>query len=468
MMTTTEQHLVRGVGSNMRRCLLVVVLGVTSCARPVVPSTPSDPIELASTAAVEEPVKAPSACVTPELAIALNACTYSGVNELQLPRLSNVPVEEQWARAEASWSSNQWTECAELFSELSETHPEPQKRAEASYAAVLCFNNVYEESLSLDDGGSRRVPRRRGGRKLSPAERERRELERLVPVELGDHEKRMTAAFARYECLALTGEELVQVKYRRARIHYMANQWAKAATLFRAIVTRHADHDLAPYAANLYLDCLNAITQTEGERREVCRELFSEEVDAFLGDEQLMRDEELRHQLTSLRCAILWRRAEAETEAERYVEAAQLYLTVYREHRAECDSIGNGHGLDEVLYNAALTFESADRYCAAIQVRERLISEFGEGTDHERVYGHPSPWAGRALYQLGASYQVVGDVTNAIRCYEEFARRYPGENDVPEALTEVARLRAGEGLGDPQTMERCDAQTSGVDLEAAP
>ena len=275
----------------------------------------------------------------------------------------------------------------------------------------------------------------------------------------------MARAYARHECLAPNSEDLVRIKYRRARTHYTSNQWDRAAVLFHEIATRHSEDDLAVYAANQYLDCLNAISRIDRERRDVCQNALYEGVEAFMADEALTRDEDFRQQLTMLQCGILWRRAEASIESGRFSEGAELYLGIYRDYRSDCRIIGN-HGLDEVLYNAAIAYEAADRICAAIRVRERLIAEFGEGTEYARDHGSASPWARRALYQLAGNHQAIEDLPNAVRLYEEFAQRFPGEQEAPEAQRRAMELRAAGALDSPPDSVHCGGTSPTPDLGA--
>ena len=67
------------------------------------------------------------------------------------------------------------------------------------------------------------------------------------------------AAFQRFICFVPDSDELPTVKYRRARIYYETNHFEEAALIFRDLAMNHRDSDVAEYAANLYLDCLNIL-----------------------------------------------------------------------------------------------------------------------------------------------------------------------------------------------------------------
>jgi tetratricopeptide (TPR) repeat protein len=73
--------------------------------------------------------------------------------------------------------------------------------------------------------------------------------------------------------------------------------------------------------------------------------------------------------------------------------------------------------MDEVLWNAALNFEAARLLGRAIQVRKVLIEQFPE-----------SNLSKRALYLIGANYHALAIYGQAADFYEQFARRFPGED----------------------------------------
>ncbi len=352
-----------------------------------------------------------------------------------------------WA-AELLWQRHLWAQCGPAFDSVVEVNPSGEYLQEAAYAAVLCYDNMIQEQRSEEEQlRARRTPRerrRRNERQLSEEEQERIELEALRPRELSDSEASMLAAFTRYLCHVDESEDLVRIKYRRARIYYEANQLEEAATLFRDIADNHSSNELAPYAANLYLDSLNAIGLRNEERHSSCVRDMSDGVDRYLADGDLVREEEHRLAFTRLRCGLRWQRAEEHSRAGEHRQCAQLYLSIYRDHSEDCREIGE-HGLDEVLYNSAICLEADYRIGQAIEVRRRLIQEFGEGSNWAEERGRPSPLAQRAIYQIGGNYHAIAYYTKAAEVYERFAERYPGEDEAPLALRNATVFRLGLG-----------------------
>jgi hypothetical protein len=355
-----------------------------------------------------------------------------------------------WA-AELLWKRSRWEECGPAFDRVVELDPQGEYLQEAAYAAVLCYNNLYERENTDDTEvrAERPAPARRGHERQLTAEQEAAaELERLARRDLTRLEQGMLDAYTRYICYVAEGEDLVRIKYRRARIHYVANHWEEAAVLFRDIAYNHSGDSLATYAANQYLDCLNAIARLDQGRRIACRDELAGGVEDFLADQDLVDDEEFGPQVRGLQCGILWQRAEAMTAARRFREAAELFMRIYSDYRDDCARIGE-HDQCEVLYNAAINYESDYRIGQAIQVRERLLEECGDDSEHARAQGgEASEWAKRAIYQIGGNYHAIASYTKAAQYYEDFARRYAGEKEAPEALQNATVFRIGLGQDD--------------------
>lgn len=354
-----------------------------------------------------------------------------------------------WA-AELLWKQDQWSECGPAFDRVVELDPQGEYLREAAYAAVLCYNNLYEQQNENDrDVRAKRTPsnrRGRRGRRLSEEEQAAQELERLQPRELTNLEQGMLRAYTRYVCYVSDSDDLVRIKYRRARIYYTANRWEEAAALFRDIAYNHSEAELAPFAANQYLDCLNAISRLNEDRVIGCRDELATAVEDFLDNESLIQDEAFREQAVQLQCGILWLQAEARGEADRHREAAELFVRIYSEYRDECRQIGE-HDICEVLYNAAINYEADYRIGPAIQIRRRLFQECGDGEEsaYFQEHGEASPWAKKAIYQIGGNYHAIAAYTKAAQYYEQFADRYSGEEKAPEALQNATVFRLGLG-----------------------
>ncbi|MBX7191534.1 MAG: tetratricopeptide repeat protein [Sandaracinaceae bacterium] len=331
--------------------------------------------------------------------------------------------------AELLWRMEDWNRCGPAFDHVVELNPQGEYTSDAAYAAVLCYNNLYQQQYASTERERRPAEGQaqqggRRGRRGRQAEQqpEQTEEQRLAAREFSPTETGMLNAFQRFVCFVSQSEELPQVKYRRARIFYEANHFEEAAVIFRDIAFNHPQHELAEFAANLYLDSLNAISRREG--RVSCVTEIKNNIEPMYQlycntQEQLDAHADLCGVLQQLRCDVLRQEAEIHQRNREYREAAAVYVDIFRRYR-ECGR------LDEVLYNAAINYESARLLGRAIRVRQVLIERFPE-----------SELAKRALYLVGANYHALAIYSQAASFYEQFARRFPGEDG--SSCTEAER-----------------------------
>ncbi|MEM9069472.1 MAG: tetratricopeptide repeat protein, partial [Myxococcota bacterium] len=268
------------------------------------------------------------------------------------------------------------------------------------------------ESRSRDRRRRGRRGRRRQQEEPETPSRERREFTEL--------ESGMLNAFRRYVCFVNDSDDLPTIKYRQAHIYYEANQYEEAAVLFKDIAWNHRDSELSEYAANLYLDSLNVLgSQREPNRPECLGEIESaiDPLAGFYCGSPDARDEhpDLCGVLTTLKCNVMRKTAEAYGNNDQHKRAAATYVRIFRRHQ-ECSEEAD-FKMDEVLYNAAIHFEAARLLGRAIQVRNVLIERFPE-----------SEYAKRAIYLVGANFHALAFYEQAAGYYERFATRFPGED----------------------------------------
>jgi tetratricopeptide (TPR) repeat protein len=322
--------------------------------------------------------------------------------------------------AELLWRMEDWTACGPAFDRVVELNPQGEFTQDAAYAAVLCYNNLYQQEYQARERQTRETPAQgrtaqsgRRGRRTEEAAPAANPVQQYAPRDLNQTENGMLNAFTRFVCYVQNSEELPTIKYRRARIFYESNRYEEAAVLFRDIAWNHRDSELAEYAANLYLDSLN-ILGTQWQRTQ-CINDIRDSIDPLAGfycSNQSQRDShpELCQVLDQLRCDTLRLQAEAAQRERRFRDAATIYVGIAREHR-ECGR------LDEVLYNAALNYEAARLLGRAIRARTILIQNFPN-----------SEWSRRALYLIGANFHALAFYSQAADYYERFARQFPGED----------------------------------------
>ena len=308
------------------------------------------------------------------------------------------PARVAYARAELAYATEDWAGCGPAFDRVVELEPTGPLAEDAAYASVLCWDHVYQTDYE-------------------PRQGERSDTTSLAARDLTETETRMLAAFARFACVAPASADRPQVQYRRARVYYEANHFEEAASLFRSVAFDHPTHELAEFAANLYLDSLNGMLRRD--TRASCESRIAADLEPLA--ENLCATEAARDahpetcaRFIGIRCGLLRRGAEALGAAGRHRDAAAAYVSIFRTH-GECDD------LDEVLYDAAIHYEAARLLGRAIRVRQVLVERFPD-----------RPLARPALYQLGANYHALAIYPHAAEHYERYARRFPEDAPCPE------------------------------------
>jgi tetratricopeptide (TPR) repeat protein len=340
-----------------------------------------------------------------------------------------------------------WAECAPAFDKVVDLDPKGPFTADAALAAVLCYNNLYQQQFAA---GEKSTAKQRTGGKGGKGKKEddkpQMKAREFTPLEAG-----MLKAFQRYVCFVPDSDDLPTMKYRRARIYYEANRYEEAAVIFKDIAYNHQKSELSEYAANLYLDSLNVLASLrQDDLRPQCYDQMAvsvPEIHGFYCATQAAKDEHdgLCNPLEQLRCDIQRKKAETHQSKKEFREAAYTYVNIFRKY-PECGK------LDEVLYNAALNFEASKLIGRAIKVRTVLIDKFPE-----------SQLAKKAIYLTGANFQALALYPKAADYYESFATKFPTEEgkgcseadtkagicpNAPDALKDAVFFRLG--LGDDE------------------
>lgn len=326
--------------------------------------------------------------------------------------------------AELLWKMEDWAQCGPAFDRVVEMNPSGEYTSDAAYAAVLCYNSLYQQNYSATERATREDAAegnsRRGRRGRRQAEPEPDPATQYAQREFTPLESGMLNAFQRFVCFVPDSEDLPQIKYRRARIYYEANHFQEAAHLFKDIAWNHRDNELAEYAANLYLDSLNVMGSEIEPNRVECLNELQEGIDPLTEfycstPDQAAAHPDLCGVLTTLKCNVMRKQAEAYGNNSQHKRAAAQYVRIFRRHQ-ECAE-EDGFAMDEVLYNAAIHFEAARLLGRAIQVRNVLIERFPE-----------SEYSKRAIYLVGANFHALAFYEQAAGFYERFARQFPGED----------------------------------------
>ncbi|MCB9555094.1 MAG: tetratricopeptide repeat protein [Deltaproteobacteria bacterium] len=329
-----------------------------------------------------------------------NADTYALAQYLYREYLDHFPKARDayvmsFYYAELLFKLEKWQQAADAYTHVVKMQPGKYLK-EAAYAAVISWKNALNVEQEIKDTG-----------KL--------EANNLQERPISPNQQKMIAAFDTYIKYVPNSPELVAIKYRKARIYYEHNHFKRAVDLFADIATKHSDHELALYSANLLLDSLNAM-----------KDFVSLEkwLDRLLANPKLAQGEQKTEWL-KLKGQIEAKRADQLHKQKRYRECGEAYAAIANKYP-------NDKKWAKIVYNAAMCFESARLIGLAIQLRSKLVK-----------HSPDDPLAQRALYMIGANYHALAWYSRAATHYEQFAKKFPGEKEAPKAMQNAIVFRLG-------------------------
>lgn len=366
----------------------------------------------------------------------------------------------KYAMADLLYFQKDWEKCGPAFDSVVAEDPKGANAAEAAFASVLCYQNIYAERHK--GGEDRRGTGNLPGATGTDGKPVVSDKEKYKAKELTADQKGMLTAFNRYVCYIQPDKsnkealsQYVDVKYARARTYFESRRWEEAALGFRDVAINHSDHEVGIYAAQLYLESLNVLGTHSEPERSTCFQEIGKDVPEFLklycNDAKKSANEE--------QCGILNRiqrdiqRLEAESlvkdadrtpgtpaSLEKYRRAAQLYLDMWEKYGKDACEKGNKEICaknDEILYNASRAFQAARLLAKSIAVKKILINP--KYNLHETVN------AKKAIYEIGGNYQAIAVYDEAAAYFERFATENPKEENAPQALSDAVVLRLGLG-----------------------
>ena len=363
----------------------------------------------------------------------------------------------KYAMADLLYFQQRWASCGPAFDAVVAENPQAPEAAEAAYASVLCYQNIYDQTHKggSDRKGSGNLP----GSKKKEAQKESDDV-RLAPKEFTDSQKGMITAFNRYICYihpaandAAGQDQLVEVQYARARTYFEGQHWEEAASAFREIAMTHADKDVGIYAAQLYLESVNVLGAHSKPPRISCFNDMAEDVPKFLdlyctGD-KLAKNQDQCTTLTKIQCDIQRLKAQKLTEkADSGVPDALADGRGGRAHvprhvaqvRRDGDPRQPAAAVrphDEIVYNAAKAYQAARLLGRAISTRHDPPQP-GQPDGEE-------PARDKAIYEIGGNFQAIAVYDQAANWYEKYADLKPAPEKADVALSDAVQLRLGLG-----------------------
>jgi hypothetical protein len=383
-------------------------------------------------------------------------------SKFEFPRL----VKDDWPSiykikynmADLLYFREKWAECGPAFDSVVQENPKGAEAAEAAYAAVLCYQNIY---LAQHQGNSAR----KGSGNLPGVGKDIKQEsdDKYKPKEMTEAQKSMTQSFNRYVCYihpdkgdADGQKQLVEVKYARCRLYFEAQHWEEAAACFKGIAYDHPDNDSAVYAAQLYLESVNVLTFHGEPNRPSCIDDMITDVpkflDMFCSGDKAQKNEDTCTLLTKVQCDIQRLRAQRILEEankggnsalEMYEKAGKAFFDLWEKYGAtplrnnqapQCEK------LDEIVENAARSFQAGHLVASAIRARMVLLNP--------QYRMDKSELAKDAMYKIGGNWQAIAVYDQASDWYERYAKENAKRKDADKALSDAIVLRLGLGEED--------------------
>jgi hypothetical protein len=197
----------------------------------------------------------------------------------------------KYSYADLLYGQGMWEKCGPAFDEVVAMDPTGEVAGDAAFAAVLCYQNVYDKQFKGQD-----TKEATGKGKIDASGKGKVDdsfKAANTPKELTAYQAKMIGAFDRFVCYvkpdtsAKTYKEdldkLVEIKYRRAFLYYDGKHWDEAAEAFREVAMNYPDHEYGVIAAGFYLDSVVRIYNYAEPARANCGTLMAEDVSKMSG-----------------------------------------------------------------------------------------------------------------------------------------------------------------------------------------
>src|SRR5580704_11846700 len=390
--------------------------------------------------------------------------TWSAVefSKFEFPRL----VKEDWPTiykikynmADLLYFRERWADCGPAFDAVVEEDPKGSDAANAAYAAVLCYQNIYlaTHQKGSDKRGSGNLP---GVGKDIKQESD----DKYRPKEMTDAQKSMVGSFNRYVCYIKPDKadgdgqkQLAEVKYARCRLYFEAQHWEEAASCFKDIAFNNSDNDAAVYAAQLYLESINVLTFHGSPNRSSCLDDMIVDVpkfiDLYCAGEKAAKNEEICTIFAKVQCDIQRLRAQRIIEdadkggnnaLELFEKGGKAYFELWEKYGAtplRANQSPQCEHLDEIVENSARAFQAGHLIASAIRARTVLLNP--------QFHMEKSELAKDAMYKIGGNWQAIAVYDQASDWYERYAKDNPRRQNADKALSDAIVLRLGLGLED--------------------
>ena len=339
-------------------------------------------------------------------------------------------AETQYYRAELSWlraeltkdaraQTQRWEDAAAAFTAVVSTG---KLDAHLTHESADAAMQAWMRALAVDP---------RVFAEPTPKEAEDRYKVVPKPRALGERDAKLLAAYDIYIAHVTDphDDELVDVKFLRAKLLYRYDHLPEAIAGFEDILANHRDHDTAEFAANLELDSYNVLQRYDDMFALATR--LESDAKFLAGKDRLVGVlKTLRRQGLAKQADQLSKIGHESHDNGKLVACGDAYLQLYNNDPLAADA-------DAVLYAAAQCYEAGKSLSLAIGLYVKL----GKLFPTSKLTAH-------SLEHLGDIYADVAYYKDAATKLEEYAKKYAGEADAFTALSNAVAYR--KGIGDDQ------------------
>jgi hypothetical protein len=376
----------------------------------------------------------------------------------------------KYAYADLLYGQGRWEECGPAFDEVVALDPNSEVAGDAAFAAVLCYQNVYDAQYKNVDKQESKTGKGSIGKEKTADETMKKAN---APKEFTTYQAKMVGSFDRFVCYVKPDpssktykedqEKLIEIKHRRGFIYYDAKHWDEAAEAFKEVAYSHPEHEYGVVDAGFYLDAVVRIYLYADPARANCGTQMGDDVDKLVGlycDKDKvtarLKDKKKAEEFlntTAAQCdRLLQARADLDAikaqdlaKAEKFEEAAAKFEKLADDvctgalaqaeldkkatdggpkkkpapkgKGAKVDETSSGSACDErgdvYLYNAALNYQKASKIKRAMDIRKDRILKRDQWKSKETYR--------MTMYDLAEDYRRIAVYGLAAEWYEKYA-----------------------------------------------
>ena len=368
----------------------------------------------------------------------------------------------KYSYADLLYGQQMWEKCGPAFDEVVALDPNSDVAGDAAFAAVLCYQNLYDKEYK---GKDTKESTGKGSIDTKGGKVDDSLKAANTPKEMDVRQSKMVGAFDRFVCYVKPDassktyqddvDKLVEIKHRRAFLYYESKHWDEASEAFKDVAFNYPDHEYGIVDAGFYLDAVVRIYNYADPTRANCGSLMSGDVEKLVGlycdkdkvtarlkdkkkvDEFLSTNAGQCDKLHAAKADLDAIKAQDLAVAGKNEEAADQFVKLADEicsgsvAKDDADKKATAADAkkkkkddaaeitpcedraDVFLYNAAINYQKASKIKKAMDIRQ------------DKILSHTS-WSGKetyrlTMYDLAEDYRRIAVYARAADWYEKFA-----------------------------------------------